>query len=371
MRGSFRLGHILGIPVALNYTWFFAIALISWSLAGSYYPQRAPGFDENTYWVMGVTSALLLFASVLVHEFGHALTARRFGIETGAIVLFLFGGVAQITDEPPTPRAEFLVAIAGPLTSLAVATGLRLLEPLLGVRPLGEMLHYLALVNLLLATFNLVPGFPLDGGRVLRAVLWARSGNLERATRAASRMGQVVALFFTGVGILSVLRGDIGTGIWLILIGWFLDTGAQASYQHVVVRHGLGEIRVGDIMSRDLHAIEPGLTVERAIAEYFLPYKHGGFPVVYGDHLLGIITLHDVASVPNEQRASVSVRDIMTPRARLLTVSVNDTAYDAFAKMSAAHIGRLLVLNEQGTLAGIVTRSDLLHVLRLRADSTA
>jgi Zn-dependent protease/predicted transcriptional regulator len=371
MRGAFRLGHILGIPIAVNYTWFFAIALIAWSLAGSYYPQRAPGFDESIYWTMGVASALLLFASVLVHEFGHALTARRFGIETKAIILFLFGGVAQIANEPPTPRAEFRVAIAGPLTSLALAGVCRLIAPLLGPRPIGDIVSYLAVVNLLLGVFNLTPGFPLDGGRVLRAALWARSGSLERATRTATRAGQLVAMLFIAGGMLYIFRGNIVAGVWLILIGWFLDTGAQASYQQVVVRHGLGDVRIGDIMSRDLHTIEPHLTVERAIVEYFLPYKHTGFPVTLGDHLIGIVTMQDVTAVPGDRRGTVAVRDVMTPRDRLKTVSVNASAYDAFAKMSQDRIGRLPVLDEQGNLAGIVTRSDLLRVLRLRADLAA
>lgn len=369
MRGSIRLGHILGIPVGLNYTWFFAIALISWSLAGSYYPHRAPGFDDSTYWLMGIVSAVLLFASVLVHEFGHALTARRFGITTGQIVLFLFGGVAQIENEPPTPRAEFFVAVAGPLTSLAFAAACRLVEPLLGARPLGDIAHYLATVNLLLGAFNLVPGFPLDGGRILRALLWARSGSLPRATRTAARAGQLFAMLFIGLGMLYVFRGSILTGIWLVLIGWFLDTGAQSSYQQVVVRHGLGEITVGVIMSRTLHTIDPGMTVEQAITDCFLPHKHGGFPVVFGDHLVGIVTMQDVTAVPTDRRGVVTVREIMTPRERLQTVSLRDTAYDAFARMAQNNIGRLLVLDDDGNLAGIVTRSDLLHVLRLRADA--
>lgn len=371
MRGSIRLGHILGIPVAVNYTWFFAIAVIAWSLAGSYYPQRAPGFDDATYWVMGVVSALLLFVAVLVHEFGHALTARRFGTETRQIVLFLFGGVAQITDEPPTPQAELLVAVAGPLTSLGLAIVFWMLSPALAVRPLGAITRYLAVVNLMLSAFNLVPGFPLDGGRILRAVLWARSGSFQRATRTASRIGQFVAMLFIGGGLVSTFRGSIVAGIWLMLIGWFLDTGAQASYQQVVVRHGLGEVLVGDIMSRDLHTIEPGMTVSRAIEEYFLPYKHGGFPVVVGDHLVGIVTMQDVTAVPGDRRGTVTVREVMTPKDRLKTVSTRTSAYEAFAKMAQGNLGRLLVLDDQGNLAGIVTRSDLLHVIRLRIDPAA
>lgn len=168
MRGALRLGTLLGIPVTINYTWFIAVWLVAWSLAGSYYPQQSPGFDANTYWAMGIVSAVLLFASVLAHEFGHALTARRFGMRTHAIMLFLFGGVAQVAEEPPSPRAEFLVAIAGPLTSLALAAALYAVSPVLGDRALGTIIRYLVMVNLMLGVFNMVPGFPLDGGRVLQ-----------------------------------------------------------------------------------------------------------------------------------------------------------------------------------------------------------
>ena len=368
MRGALRLGRILDIPVAINYTWFIAIWIGAWSLAVSYYPERAPGFDVNTYWTMGVASALLLFASVLVHEFGHALTARRFGIRTRVIVLFLFGGVAQIAEEPPTPRVEFLVALAGPLTSLGLALVCFAGSLGIGGSALGVVVQYLATVNLMLGVFNLVPGFPLDGGRVLRAALWRSSGNLQRATRTAARVGQGVAMLFIGVGLLLFFRSLL-TGLWLILIGWFLDSGAQASYQQVVVRQGLGGVRVGEIMSRNVHTIDPNLSLERAIADYFLPLKHGGFPVVFGDHLVGIVTLQDVTTVPADRRAEVTVREIMTPRERLKTVLVDDSAYAAFTRMMQEGVGRLLVLDGQGELAGIVTRSDLLHVLRLRGDT--
>ncbi len=369
MGGSLRIGTFFGIPVALNYTWFIAIWLIAWSLAASYYPAQAPGFDSATYWTMGFASALLLFASVLVHEFGHALTARRFGIETRSVVLFLFGGVAQIADEPPTPRAEFVVAAAGPLTSLGLAAVLALASMAVGPRALGSVVRYLVWVNVLLGLFNMLPGFPLDGGRLLRAGLWKARGSFQRATRIAARVGQVVAMLFVGVGLLSLLTRSPLTGLWLMLIGWFLDTGAQSSYQQVVLKGGLGGVRIGEIMARELHTIEPGLTVEQAIASHFLPYRHGGFPVMFGDHLIGIVTLQDVTGVPADQRGEVTIRQIMTPRERLKTVSVHESAYDAFTRMTREGIGRLLVLDRHGDLAGIVTRSDLMHVLRLRSDA--
>lgn len=368
MRGAIRLGRILGIPVGANYTWFIALWMLTWSLARAYYPDRFPGFPASTYWTMGLASALLLFASVLVHELGHALTARRYGIRTRSITLFLFGGVAQIAKDPPTPVAELVVAAAGPVTSLILSALFAGARPLAAGSALGAIVTYLAWINASLAGFNLIPGFPLDGGRVLRALIWRVTGSLERATLIASRTGQLVAMGFIAFGVLGAFTGNVIAGIWLVLIGWFMDTGAQASYQQVLLREALGRVRIGDIMSREVHVVDPNLTLELLVAEYFLPLKHGGFPVVWGDRLLGIITLHDVKGVPKERRATTTVRDAMTPLDRLRTVRPTASAYDAFTRMAQADVGRLLVVDAGGNLVGIVTRSDLLHVMRIRVE---
>ncbi len=365
MRGVIRLGRILGIPIGVNYSWFIALWVLGWSLATSYFPTALPGFSAATYWTMGITAALLLFASVLVHELGHALAARRYGIRTRSITLFLFGGVAQIGREPPTPASEFIVAGAGPLTSYLLSAGFWVLQMATGKGVVGAIITYLAGINALLATFNLIPGFPLDGGRILRALLWRRLGNLERATRIAARGGQLVALAFIAIGAVSIVSGNLTGGLWFILIGWFLEMGAQSSYQQVVLHEALGGVQVADIMNRDVHSVDPNLTVEEVIGEYFLRYKHGGFPVVWGDRLLGIITLHDLQAVPREQRATTPIRAIMTPLARLRTVRPTTSAYDAFARLTEDSIGRLLVVDD-GQLVGIITRSDLLRLIRTK-----
>ncbi len=367
MRGVIALGRILGIPIGVNYTWFIALWLLSWSLAKSYFPTAFPGSPASTYWIMGILSALLLFASVLVHELGHAVTARRYGIQTRSITLFLFGGVAQIGREPPTPASEFLVAAAGPLTSYLLSAFFWALLQLTKGSALGAIIAYLAWINAALATFNLVPGFPLDGGRVLRALLWRTTGSLERATRIAARGGQVVALGLIGFGILWIVTGNVTSGLWLVLIGWFLDMGAQSSYQQVVLREALGGVRVTDIMTKDVHSVDPDLTLDHMISEYFLRYKHGGFPVVWGDRLLGVVTLHDVQAVPREQRTTTLVRSAMTPLNRLRTVRPTTSAYEAFARLAQDGIGRLLVIDDAGQLVGILTRSDLMHIMRIRA----
>ena len=365
MGGGIRLGRLLGIPIFIHSSWFIALWVLSWSLAVAYYPEEFPGLGPSTYWGMGIISALLLFGSVLVHELGHALTARRYGVRTRNITLFMFGGVAQIAAEPPTADAELAIAAAGPATSYVLAGLFWLLDRLITGTALGAIVGYLAFINLLLATFNLIPGFPLDGGRVLRAVLWRRSGDLEQATRIASQSGQVVAAIIIGLGLLQMFRGAFVGGLWLILIGWFLQSAAQAGYQQVVLRRALGGVRVGDIMTRELHTIDPNLTVEEAITDFFIPLKHGGFPVVYGDRLVGVVTLQDVRDVPKEARAEQRVRDVMTPQANLKTVRPTTTAYEAFMRLGQEQIGRLLVVDDGGSLVGILTRSDLLHVIRL------
>lgn len=367
MTGSIRIGRLLGITVQVHLTWFLAVWAIAWSLARGLFPQRLPGLPTETYWTMGFAGALLLFGSVLVHELGHALVARHFRIPTRSITLFLFGGVAHITREPERPSHELWVALAGPATSLLLAGGFRLLRPGGEPVPATALMEYLSTVNLLLAAFNLLPAFPLDGGRVLRALLWSVWG-LERATRVSTALGHATAAAFIALGVLALFTGRPVDGLWLVLIGWFLDQGAGASYQQMVLRHALRGVQVRDIMTPDPVTVEADLTLEEVVARYFLPRKHGGYPVVYGDRLLGIITLHDLKQVPRERWATTLVRDAMTPILRAHTVRPEAPAYEALARMAQAGVGRLLVLDTAGDLVGILTRSDLLHLIRLRSE---
>ncbi len=367
MTGSIRLGRLLGIPVQVHLSWFLAVWVIAWSLARGVFPERIPGLPPETYWTMGFAGAVLLFASVLVHELGHALVARSFRIPTRSITLFLFGGVAQIAREPERPSHELWVALAGPATSFLLAGLFRLLTPTGQLVPATALMGYLSSVNVLLAAFNLIPAFPLDGGRVLRAVLWSFLG-FERATQVSTLTGQATAALFIVLGVLAVFTGRALNGLWLILLGWFLDQAAGSSRQQMLLRHALRGVRVRDIMTPDPVTLEADLTLEEAVARYFLPRKHGGYPVVYGDRLLGILTLHDLKQVPRERWATTRVRDAMTPIARAQVVHPGAAAYDALARMVQAGVGRLLVLDGEGNLLGILTRSDLLHLIRLRSE---
>jgi Zn-dependent protease/CBS domain-containing protein len=358
---------LFGVTVQIHFTWFIAVWVISWSLAQGVFPHQIPGLPSGTYWTMGVAGALLLFGSVLVHEFGHALTARWLGIPTRSITLFLFGGVAQIAREPERPAHEFWVAIAGPATSVALAGLFWLATPRGLPVPATELMGYLSWVNLLLAGFNMIPAFPLDGGRVLRAILWKFLG-LERATRITTTLGHVTAAAFIVLGVFATFTGHVINGLWLILIGWFLDQGAGASYQQLILSNALRGVRVQDIMTADVITLDANLTIEEAVSDYFLPLKHGGYPVTWGDRLVGILTLHDVKQVPRDKWKERRVRDTMTPIAAAKTVRPGAAAYDALARMVQTGVGRLLVVDADGELAGILTRSDLMHLIRMRTE---
>lgn len=367
MGGAIKIGRIAGIAVQIHLTWFVALGVISMTLARGVFPAQMPNLPANLYWSMGITGAVLLFLSVMLHELGHALAARHFRIATRSITLFLFGGVAQITSEPEDPRQEFWIAIAGPITSFFLAGFFWLITPHGQRVPAAILMEYLSLANLILCGFNLLPALPLDGGRILRAVLWRFLG-LEQATRIASGLGRIAANLLIVLGVVTVLGGQLIQGIWMILIGWFLDHGAGASYQQLLLRNALRGVRVRDVMTTEVITIEQSLSVEQAVMDHFLRHKHGGYPVSYGDRVVGIVTLHDIKPHPRDTWSDLRVRDVMTPIARAQTVRTGTSAYEALARMLRANVGRLLVMGDHGELEGLLTRSDLMYLIRIRTE---
>lgn len=313
--------RVRGIPVRIDFGWLLIVAFISWSLASGYFPHVLPSLSTTAYWVQGLTAALLLFASVLLHELAHALVAVAHGIPVGGITLHIFGGVSQLDSEPETPRAEFLIAIVGPLASFGIAGFSHALGRLLGGPPWAEALAgYLAAVNLVVGVFNLVPAFPLDGGRVLRAALWAWTGRAESATRVAAGIGSAVALLIIAVGIVRAIAGDVVAGLWFALIGLFLHQAARSSYALLNVRVRLGALRVEQLMNTAPAVLEsvgevradPDHVVSRGDSAWqaFLKITRNGrgrVAVVDRGALVGVVTqrdLHDVVTADRETRVA-------------------------------------------------------------------
>lgn len=374
---------MFGIPIHVHASWLFVFFFMTWSLATGYLPDTLPGLSEPRYWAMGGVAALLLFASVLLHELGHSLVALRYRIPIGQITLFIFGGVAQMRKEPPHPRAEFLIAIAGPLVSFVLA-GISLgsvavlesfpAEPSLhGLMALGTLL---GMVNTQLGLFNLLPGFPLDGGRALRAGLWAWSKDYYRATSQAALVGLLFGVTFGLFGALLVVGALSGTtssalassGGWIVLLGAFLFTAARGSRKQAAIRASLASVPVRELMVGNVVALSPELSLEEAVNQYFLPYGYGGFPVVHEGRLVGVVAVRDIQSVKNSLWAYRRVSDIMQPSSDDMVVSPDLSAMQALEQMMAVGAERLVVVQD-GELLGLVTRAAIGHFIEQRHPS--
>jgi Zn-dependent protease len=357
------LFRIAGIPVRVHASWVVIFGLIAWSLSVGYFPQQLPGLPLVTHWANGLLAALLLFVSVFLHELSHALVARSYGIPVASITLHVFGGVSQLEREPDRPGVEFLVAIVGPLTSFALAGLIAVAQAVLTPPPAAAaIMRYLTLVNAVVGVFNLVPGFPLDGGRVLRAGLWRARGDLGWATRVASGAGSAFAFLLMAVGVWQTLGGEFLGGLWFILIGLFLRQAAIGSYQQLVVRRVLEPLAVRDVMTRDVIHVAPGLPLARVVDEFFWPHHVASFPVVDHGRVVGIVSVHDLARISRERWSETKVAEIMQPLAPSLRASPDESLWDAFQKLSHNGIGRLAVLDGE-RLVGYLSTKDAMHVL--------
>lgn len=364
---TFRIGRIFGVEVGIHASWLLIFGLVTWSLAVGYFPSLAPDIGRTEALVLGVVAATLLFVSVLVHELAHSLVARARGLDARSITLFLFGGVSNLGGESKQPATEFVVAVVGPLTSLVIAGLAFLAAAVLGPesRP-GLVAAYLATINLLLGLFNLLPGFPLDGGRLLRALVWNATGSLRRATEVAVRAGQLVAYGFLAWGVWRVLDGELLSGIWIAAIGWFLHGAASASLQQVVIDQRLRGVRVRDVVRPDPTFVLPGETVARLVDEVMLPGYRRAVPVVDG-RVVGIVTLSDVRAVPPERRASTTVAEVMGGRDGVRTIGLDDSLLDALEALGAGDYEQLPVLDE-GRLVGLLTRGDIVRAIQIREE---
>ena len=365
MRGSFRLGRIAGIEIGVHYTWLLAFVVISWSLAEGLFPQQYPGWSRGAYWGTGMLAALLLFVSVLLHELAHSLYARSRGLPVHSIVFFIFGGVSNIASEAQRPHDEFFIALFGPLTSLVLAALFWALLQLTGPRgdPLEATLSYLALINALLAAFNLLPGFPLDGGRVLRAVIWGVTGSMSRATGIAATVGQVFAWILIGYGVFSMFTGNVLGGIWIAFIGWFLNGAASASKQEVTLKEHLKGVRVRDVMELNPETISPQMLVEDLVRDFFFQRGRRAVAVTENDRLLGIITLTDVKGLSQEKWPQTQVAEIMTS-SPIYSVAKDDDLQSAFGLIAEHDLNQVPVM-DSGMVAGLLSRADIVRYLHL------
>jgi Zn-dependent protease len=365
------LFELFGFKVQADMSWLFLALLVTWSLAQGLFPAFYPGLSSATYWKMGVIGMIGLFGSLVLHELSHALVARHYGLSIKGITLFIFGGVAEMDEEPDSAKTEFLMAIAGPIASLALAAGFHGLT-LAGagqgvpVSVLGVG-GYLAFINVVLALFNLIPAFPLDGGRALRAALWYWKGDLRWATRLASRCGEVFGILLIFLGVLSVLTGDFIGGMWLSLIGLFLRGAASASYYQLMTRQAFEGEPVSRFMTLDPVSVPPELSVERLIEDYVYGYHHDLFPVVEDGRLVGSVSVRQIKEIPRSKWAMVEVSDILVPCAPDNTIGPRVDAVKALSIMRRSGNSRLMVA-EGGRLLGIVALKDLLAFLGLKMD---
>jgi Zn-dependent protease/predicted transcriptional regulator len=368
MEASIRLGHIRGIPIGLHYSWFIVFGLLTYflSMPGGFLQDFFPGWSTSTYWIVAAASSLLLFTSVLLHELGHAFTAQYKGIPVRSITLFIFGGVASIAEDSENARDEFAIAIMGPVVSVAIAIFSGVVW--LIVNPFQEQLAaiflYLTIVNTILVIFNMIPGFPLDGGRVFRAILWGWTGSVERATRYASMAGVMIGYGFIILGIVLIFFA-LFTGIWMILIGWFLQNAADQAYKQLQVRRTFEGIRVRQLMEPNPVTISAYSTLEELVDRYMLGRNLRGLPVVDEGVLAGIITLNDIKDTPREQWGHYRVLDRMTSRDRLVTAHP-DTDLDTVLQLMSERDFHQIPVLENGAVVGLLTRGQIIRFLQLR-----
>jgi Zn-dependent protease len=369
MKNSLRLGKILGIPIGINYTWFIIFALVTVSLATAYFPSNYPNWGLVGYWSVGLLTSVLFFASVLIHELAHSVVAMAWGIPVKSITLFIFGGVAGIGREPDRPLAEFLIAIAGPISSLLLALGFGVLwlgGQVLGLAPLAALGFYLGGINLSLALFNMLPGFPLDGGRVFRSIVWAVTGSMNRATRWAANTGRAVAILMIVGGAILFLKGNWTSGLWLAFIGWFLDNAASQSVHQAGVREALEGYTAGDFAASSCQAVDSNMPLDWVVRDYVLPHGQSCFVVTDGAQAEGVATLDKIRQVPRQQWGWTPIRQIMTPLSNLKPVLAGEAAYSVLERMLAEGVNLLPVVDDSRFL-GLVRQDKLLHFARTRA----
>ena len=363
---NLRLFKLFGIDIQINPGWAVIAALIAWSLAQGVFPNLYSGLATTTYWIMAAITVIGLAVSIIMHELAHSLVAARFGTPVSSITLFMFGGVAALDQDPKSPIAEFLIALAGPAMSLALAGVLYVSALAMGMNSfVADTARYLALLNLVLALFNLLPAFPMDGGRAFRAIMWAITGNKSRATRYASQTGKVFGAMFMGLGLLAILTGNFVGGLWWVLIGGLIRAAAAGEYERLRIQTALKGQTVKQFMNPNVDTVPDNINVRNFVDEHLYAYGHDVFPIIHDGQPIGTIGLSNLKSTSQADWDRQHVAQIMTPLSPDFVTSSNVPALDALTQMSAEKKTRLLVI-DQGRLIGVLVLKDLLDHLTVR-----
>jgi Zn-dependent protease len=373
VKAQVKLGRIGGISIGLHYSWFIIALLIALSLV-EHFHAVAPQWSNTVVWMAAAVTSLLFFAALLLHELAHSLLAQARGLRVRAITLFALGGVSQIESEASDAKSEFWIAIAGPITSVVIGLAALGTAWLTGWQPRSEpatpvisVLVWLGYINLMLAAFNMIPGYPLDGGRVLRAVIWWITRSADRSTKRAAQVGQVVAFMLILWGLIQFFSGVSFGGLWMAFIGWFLLDAARSSYVQVELMAGLRDRRVADIMDRDYVTVEGHLSLQDFVDKYVLRTGRRCFVVVQNDRISGLITTHEVKKVARDSWSQTSVQSVMRPLDQLRTVAPDTPAIQALELMSRDDINQLPVISD-GHVQGVFSRGHVLRFLRTQAE---
>ena len=368
---TFRLGRVLGVEIKIDASWFFVAVLVTWSLAVGYFPTAHPNWSSLSYWLVGALTAALFFVSVLAHELAHSLVSRALGTPVHDITLFIFGGASRLEREPRRPRDELLMALAGPALSLVAGALFGALWWVSGGRldALHALAGWLAWINVVLGLFNLVPGFPLDGGRAFRAIVWSLTRDLHRATRIAAGVGEAVGLGLIFVGVWQIFGGDWANGLWIAFIGWFLRSAAVGSVQRQLAEDLLAGHTVREVMLTDCPQLPARLTLDAAIDQIVLPSGRQCFPVVDAERVVGLLTVQGLGHVPRARWTATRVQDIMLPATGLHTVQPDDELTAVLERMTNEEVTQLPVV-EAGQFVGVVSQDSLLGFIRLQAQAS-
>lgn len=363
---AIRLGRVIGIPIEIDYSWLLIFGLFTYSISAGHFARYYPDLPVIYQFGLGILTTLLFFASLVAHELSHSYVARKAGIPIAGITLFIFGGVARMKQEPATPLDEFKMAIAGPLFSIAAAVTFWIISATIAPGMIGEVFRYVAAANAVVAVFNLIPGFPLDGGRVFRSAVWAVTNDLRLATRAASLGGQVFGWTMMALGFSSLLFSGSLSGIWFIFIGWFLNNAAQSSYRQLLMRRALEGIEVSDVMTPISDAVDPHSSIDNLVHDRFLRTHADTYPVGEGSSVQGIVRIEDVRRVPHDKWDTTPVEQIVEPITQECTISANEDAWTAAGKLMDGCPTKVVVY-EDGSIVGTVGQENLSKLLRTRS----